>query len=198
MILQTEDCLDCLQAIFESKYDFVFLFDQGGQAKKRAGGLSGTSMTKGFGGEILCNTKIEQHDGNLGPYHDATNPKMVKVGDEHVLFFSMDADEDDGPFYLPPEKRCTLRSSTEVLLPPEKAGDKTLTKNELIDNIMSTPFGAAEGRNSLSKMLLRDLQKTASLLALPMTKHVTHQVISGWEGRARECFKYCGSVDRSM
>lgn len=42
-------------------------------------------------------------------------------GDEQVLFFSMDTDEEDGPFYLPPEKRRASRYTTEVLLPPEKA-----------------------------------------------------------------------------
>jgi hypothetical protein len=108
-------------------------------------------MTKGFGGEMLRNTKIEQHDGYLGPYHDATNPEMVQVRDEKVLFFSMDMDEEDGPFYLPPI-RDAPRGITEVLLPPKKAGDKNCTKNDLIDDIMCTPIGAAEGRNSLSKM----------------------------------------------
>ena len=186
MILQTEDCIDCLQVIFESRYDFVFLFDHSsGHAKKRAGGLSVTSMTKGFGGEMLRNTKIEMHDGYLGPYHDTTNHKMVQVGDEQVLIFSMDTDDEDGPFYLPPEKRRATRYSTKVLLPPEKAGEKNRTKNELIDHIMSTPHGEAEGRNTLSKMLLRDLQKTASQLGLPTKKHVTHRVISGWEGRGK-------------
>jgi len=38
MILQTKYCIDCLNVIFESRYDFVFLFDHSsGHAKKRAG-----------------------------------------------------------------------------------------------------------------------------------------------------------------
>ncbi len=50
---------------------------------------------------------------------------------------------------------------------------------------MNTPFGAAEGCNSLTKMLLRDLQKTTSNLGLATKKHVTHRVVSGWEGRGK-------------
>ena len=139
-------------------------------------------MTKGFGGEMLHNTKIEQHDGYLGLHHDANNPKMVQVGNEQVLFFPMDTDEEDDPFYLPPEKRRASRYSTEMLLPPKKAGEKNRTKNNLVEDIMNTPFGVAEGRNSLTKMLLRDLQKTALNLGLATKKHVTHRVVSEGEG----------------
>ena len=68
-------------------------------------------------------------------------------GDEQVLFFSMDTDEEDGPFYLPPEKRRASRYTTEVLLPPEKAGDKNRTKSDLIDDIMCQ--GREIGRKNL-------------------------------------------------
>ncbi len=52
---------------------------------------------------------------------------------------------------------------------------------------MNTPFGAAEGCNSLTKKLLQDLQnqKTASNLGLLTKKHVTHWVVSGWEGQGK-------------
>ena len=73
MILQTEDCIDCLQAIFESRYDFVFLFDHSsGHAMKQAGGLSVASMTKGFGGEMLRNTKLNSMMVTLA--HITTQP----------------------------------------------------------------------------------------------------------------------------
>jgi hypothetical protein len=39
MILHTEDCIDCLKTIFESRYDFVFLFDHSsGHAQKKSRG----------------------------------------------------------------------------------------------------------------------------------------------------------------
>ena len=76
-----------------------------------------------------------------------------------------------------------------MLLPPEKAGEKNCTKKDLVEDIvsMNTPFGAAEGCNSLTKKLLQDLQnqKTASNLGLTTKKHVTHRVVSGWEGQGK-------------
>ena len=92
---------------------------------------------------------------------------------------------DDGPFYLTPEKREASRISNEFLLPPEKQGDKDKTKRELVDEMMNTPFGIAEGRNALLKMLLRDLQKCAVNLGIVTKKHVTHRTVSGWEGRGK-------------
>ena len=50
---------------------------------------------------------------------------------------------------------------------------------------MNTPLGIAEGRNALSKMLLRDLQKSAVNLGIVTKKHVTHCTVSGWEGRGK-------------
>ena len=47
-----------------------------------------------------------------------------------------------------------MRNSNEFLLPPEKQGEKDKTKRELVDEMMDTPLGIAEGRNALSKMLL--------------------------------------------
>ncbi len=119
-----------------------------------------TSMTKGFGGELLQTTEIEQSDGYLGPFHDVNNPKMVQVGDEQQMVYSVGAHVDDGPFYLTPEKREASRNSNEFLLPPEEQGEKVKTRRELVDEMMYTPLGIAKGRNALSKMLLRDLQKT--------------------------------------
>jgi hypothetical protein len=113
-----------------------------------------TSMTKGFGGELLQNFKIEWREGYLGPFHDVNNPKMVQVGDEQQLVFSVGAHSDDGPFYLTPEKREALRHSHEFLLPLEKAGEKHKRKRELVKEMMNTPSGVAKGLNALLKMLL--------------------------------------------
>ena len=61
MILQVEDCIDCLRILFTNQYDFAFLFDHSsGHAKKRVGGLSVSAMNKGFGGEKLQSTLIEK------------------------------------------------------------------------------------------------------------------------------------------
>ncbi len=81
-----------------------------------------TSTTKGFGDKLLQNTKIEWSDGYLGPFHDVNNPKMVQVGDEQQMVYSVGAHGDDGPFYLTPEKREASRNSNQYLLSPEKQG----------------------------------------------------------------------------
>ena len=86
MTVQTEDCIDCLHVLFPEKYDYVFLYDHSsGHAKKRVGGLNVVNMNKGYGGENMRSTLIEQSEGYLGPYHDAANPRMVKVDQMHDL-----------------------------------------------------------------------------------------------------------------
>ncbi len=157
-----------------------------------------TSMTKGFGGELLQNTKIEWSDGYLGPFHDVNNPKMVQVGDEQQMVYSVGAHGDNGPFYLTPEKREALRNSNEFLLPPEKQGKKDKTKRELVKEMMNTPLGIAEGRNALSKMLLQDLQKSAANLGID-TKNMSliTQYLGGRRREVRECCRSCGSRDGS-
>jgi hypothetical protein len=64
--------------------------------------------------------------------------------------------------------------------------EKDKTKKEHVEEMMNTTFGAAEGCNALLKMLLQDLQKSASNLGLDTKKHVRHQTVSGWEGRGKE------------
>ena len=113
-----------------------------------------TSMTKGFGGELQRNTKIEQSDGYLGPFHDVNNPKMVQVRDEQQMVYSVGAHVDDGPFYLTPEKREASRNSNKFLLPPEKQEEKEKIKRELVEEMMNNLLGIAKGCNALSKMLL--------------------------------------------
>jgi hypothetical protein len=79
---------------------------------------------------------------------------MVQVGDEQQMVYSIGAHGDDGPFYLTPEKREASRHSTELLLPPQKQGEKDKTKRELVEEMTNTQLGIAEGHNELSKMLL--------------------------------------------
>ncbi len=82
-------------------------------------------------------------------------------------------------------KREALRISNKFFLPPEKQGEKDKTKKELVEEMMNTPLGIAEGCNALSKMLLRDLQKSAANLGIDTKRHVTHRTVSGLEGRGK-------------
>ena len=53
MILQFENCIDCLQVLYGERYDLVFFFDHSsGHAKKQVNGKDTTKM-KTFHGRIL-------------------------------------------------------------------------------------------------------------------------------------------------
>ena len=186
MTVQTEDCIDCLRVLFPEKYDYVFLYDHSsGHAKKRVGGLNVVNMNKGYGGENMRSTLIEQSEGYLGPYHDAANPRMVKVGQMHDLVYGSDVDINHGPFYLAMDIRSCSRHDTSVALSPDKVGDKEKTKKELVHEIMQTSVGSFEGENKLSKLTLRELRKIALGLEINTKKHVTHKVKPGWEGKGK-------------
>jgi hypothetical protein len=92
MILQLEDVLDCLAAVFGSKYEFLFLFDHScGHDRMRPDALNVFSMNVGFGGTAkhMHDTIIQNDDGYLGPF-----PRQLKVGDVQSFVFSED---DEGP-----------------------------------------------------------------------------------------------------
>ncbi len=89
MILQTKDCIDCLREILDKQCEFVFLYDHSsGHARKRVGGLDAKNMNKGFGGEILRNSTIEEKDSYLVPFHNPSNPRMVLIGHEQTFVYS--------------------------------------------------------------------------------------------------------------
>ena len=111
MIVQFEDCIDCLKVVYGEDYDFVFLFDHSSGHEKRVNGLDSEKMNSGHGGLKQRPTMIKAKEGYLGPHHDPDNPLMVKVGHEQSLIW----DESDlltpesGPFNIPPEKRLGRR-----------------------------------------------------------------------------------------
>ena len=200
MILQMEDCIDCLKVILDECYDFAFLFDHSsGHAKKRSGGLDVKSMNKGFGGELLRDSKIEEHDGYIGPFHDPLNPRMIAVGQEQTFVYSSPKDIANGPFYLTDGERETKRNNKLVSLANDK--DKDKSKGELVADLMQTEWGQAEGKIVISKMLLRDLRSKAILLGIEIQKRVTHRLVIGWEGKGKGLLQILwerGRIDESM
>jgi len=186
MTVQTEDCIDCLHVLFPEMYDYIFLYDHSsGHSKKRAGGLNVGNTNKGYGGENMRSTLIERSEGYLGPYHDAANPRMVKVGQMQDLVYGKDADINYGPFYLTMNIRESLRHDTSAELSPDKVSDKEKTTEELVRDIMQTSVGLLEGENKLSKSTVRELRKIALGLDIDTKKHVTHKVTPGWEGKGK-------------
>ena len=61
MILQFEDCIDCLRVLYAEQYDFVFLFDHSsGHAKKQENGEDASAMTQFHSGRLQKPTLIEE------------------------------------------------------------------------------------------------------------------------------------------
>ena len=121
MILQLEDCIDCLKSVYGDTYDVVFLFDHSsGHAKKRADGLDASRMNKGFGGQLQRRTLIKD-DSYLGPY---THPQMVRVGHYQTLNYDSADDWERGPFDMDATKREATRHAVEVPLKSSDVGFK--------------------------------------------------------------------------
>ena len=78
MVIQLEDCIDCLKVLYP-QYTFVFLLDHScGHDRQREDGLNAGKMSKSFGGrqKKLRDTAIKQENGYLGPYN-----RTLRVGD---------------------------------------------------------------------------------------------------------------------
>jgi hypothetical protein len=176
MILQVEDCINCLCILYIDQYRYAFLFDHSsGHAKKRIGGLDVGAINKGFG-EHLRGTLIEKKEGYLGLYHSLNNSHMIQVGQVQELVYTAKESIADGvgPFYLTATQKKASRLDTEVELPLNKVRHRKFTKKELVNALMNTDRGRDNGRITLSKTLVRDLRKLASNLGINTTKLVTH------------------------
>jgi len=70
MVLQLEDCVDCLKVI-SSPFEFLFMFDHScGHDHQREDGLNVENMSINFGGKqtFMHDTLIKQKGGYLGLY----------------------------------------------------------------------------------------------------------------------------------
>ena len=121
MIVQFEDCLDCLKVLFQDKYDFFFLFDHSsGHVKMRINGLDASKMTKGYGGSVQHSTMIKKTEGFIGEFHHSSNYKMVTVGKEQLMNWEGGISDDDGPWYLSVKERQQQRNNQWISLPESK------------------------------------------------------------------------------
>ena len=152
MIVQFEDCIDCLKVVYGEEYDFVFLFDHSsGHAKKRLNGLDSSRMNKTHGGIKQHATPIKEEAGYLGKYHDPENANMVRVGEKQDLNWEGDLGPDAGPWYLSPTDRLLQRDDQLIPLPPKK-----LTSNELITNILMKDAEGSMGNRA--KLVGKDMK----------------------------------------
>ena len=108
MIIQAEDCIDCLKSMFEDRYEYTFLFDHSnGHDRMRPDGLNARRVSKQFGGKQpkMRNSKIE-NESYLGPYE-----RVLNVGDVQSMTFN---DTDIGPIYMTEQQRM-LRKYDKLL-----------------------------------------------------------------------------------
>ena len=67
VLLQVEECIDCIHVLNNNRYGYAFLFDHSsGHAKKCIGGLDVGTMNNGFDGKHMRGTLIEKKKDTLG------------------------------------------------------------------------------------------------------------------------------------
>ena len=102
MVLQLEDCIDCMKFLYP-EYQCVFLFDHSSfHAKKRSDGLDAFVMRKIYTGKETMIRKSLITNDLLGPFHD-TNNKDICVDNSYQCFTFQD--DDNGPFFLKEDER---------------------------------------------------------------------------------------------
>jgi hypothetical protein len=170
MILQLEDCVDCLKTLYPA-IDFIFLFDHSsGHAKKRIGGLDASAMNKGFGGAqpSMRETTMEAEDGYLGPF-----PRVVNVGDALRFDFQ---ESDDGPFWLSEEEK--LGQKFDRIVGGERQVDKT--KADLARELSQGQIHVIDPR----KYRLVRLQEMAGERNIDLKRNETSKK-EGWVGKQK-------------
>jgi hypothetical protein len=170
MILQLEDCVDCLKTLYPA-IDFIFLFDHSsGHAKKRIGGLDASAMNKGFGGAqpSMRETIIKAEDGYLGPF-----PRVVNIGDALRFDFQ---ESDDGPFWLSEEEK--LSQKFDRIVGGERQVDKT--KADLARELSQGQIHVIDPR----KYKLVRLQEMARERNIDLKRNETSKK-EGWVGKQK-------------
>ncbi len=119
MVLQLEDCVDCLMQGVRPELDFVFLFDQSSRhTKMQIDSLHMRNMNVSHGGSggMMHDTIIQE----VVPH-----PRTLNVGDKQVMYF---VDEDDGPFWTTQAQRLGTKHDRQL----GTAKSRSKTKIELL------------------------------------------------------------------
>ena len=193
MIVQLEDCIDCLDVMYGDEYDFVFMFDHSsGHAKRRNNGLDVEKNNVKQGGVLQHPTLIETED-YLGKFHDVNNPRMVRVGQfQKLIWKNVDLGPGDGPIYMTKEERLKHRDDVWIPIPFPRGKTahepKPLTRAILIDAILKEDVRFAAllgGRSMLEKKSLKELQKDATNMGIEITKITTHRKKPSYVGEGK-------------
>jgi hypothetical protein len=162
MVIQLDNCVDCLKVLFPT-YDFLFLLDHSsGHDKQKEDALNAHNMSVKVGGKQkrLRDSKILEEDGYLGPYdHD----KKLRVGDIQCFVFR---ESDDGPFYYTQRQRNENRLDVE-----DGTLSKDLSRTQLVNEL--------ERRNISSQGSKKRLQEICKSNNIPIKVQVP-KIKEGW------------------
>ena len=176
MVLQMEDCIDCLSVLYPS-FDIVLLFDHSnGHDRMQPDGLSVSKIGIKYGGKQphMRNSKLT--DPHLfGPYH--TKDFKLQPGDTQSMSFSSDADNIDGPCsYSLPKREAKRHDKTSG-----KTQHKDILKIDLIQALKNEGVRDPKGTK-------KQLQKLCTERNLP-TRYTTQSVTEGWLGKQKGSFQ---------
>jgi hypothetical protein len=167
MVLQLEDCADCLRALYPN-IKFVFILDHTcGHDKQKEDGLNAANMGKSFVGTRakLQDTHIKEEMGYLGSF-SAT----FKAGNvQHMTFDPTD----NGPFWM--DVRTWVKTRRDVIL--SRTQKKRMFRKDELQQMLITKGLTMKGK-------LKDLQAAAQLNGIPI-EEVKEKVIEGWENKAK-------------
>jgi hypothetical protein len=167
MVMQLEDCIDCLKVV-HPEINFVFLLDHScGHDRRREDGLNVAKMSKSFGGKQRSqrDMTIKQEEGYLGPYL-----RQLNVGDIQKMNFTPD---DSGPFWMTPEEKEIARHD---ITDAAKKKIRKYTKKELEQKLLE--------KNISTKRKLSVLQAACQNNGIPVEEEIS-RVVEGWEGKPK-------------
>ena len=163
MILQLEDCIDCLAVLFPH-CEYLFLFDHSnGHDRQREDALNPNKMNKEWGGSQpkMRDTKIEVE----APFDAPKYPK----GSTQSLVFQHD---DEGPFYLSLEEREARKFDRNTGISKER----NLKKSELLERLQEKGIVSKGSTKQLRDLCLeRNLQITEKVEVIE----------EGWMGKPK-------------
>ena len=165
MVIQFEDVVDVLKALFADKYEYLFYFDHSsGHDRLRPDGLNVKQMNKTFGGnqQKMRNSTIKDAT-YLGPFEHA---QKLMIGDEQCMSYK---DTDTGPFYLSEKEKEEMKYDVTL----EETETRTLTRMQLIIKIQEkTDFQNIRGN-------LKKIQSIATSNNIPL-EETRNKVREGW------------------
>ena len=172
MILQVEDCIDCLKALNGQQYEYLFMFDHSnGHDRVSPDALSPTAISKNYGGvQPFMRDSVITDSSFLGPYN---HPGKLKVGDVQSMSFSH---TDVGPFYLR-EKEREERKFDKIT----GTKKKQLVNTELVDKLKDVGIKNPKGKKS--KLLKLCKMNNTN------TVHTVVETTQGWVNKQKGAFQ---------